>query len=100
MNRFDRDRERDLNDFELPYYKQITVGGLAILFGLVLWFALTAEDSKSAPVNPRPTQTTQQQNITEQRITLSDGRSMMCLFFPNPTHAISCDWTHAKVGVA
>lgn len=69
------DRKPNPDDFELPYYKQVTVGGLAILFGMVLWFALTAE-KPTPPVDPYPEQQTTQQ----QRIALTDGRSMTCLF--------------------
>jgi hypothetical protein len=77
----------------LPYVKQVTVTGLVVLFIIVAWFALTAE--KPSPVDQRPVPTSEQQGISEQRITLSDGRVLMCLTFPGASASVSCDWSRA-----
>lgn len=88
--------DREPMSLDLPYARQIAVIGLLVLFGTVVWFALTAE-KQPPPVEERPARTTGQQGVTEQRITMNDGRTMTCLLFPG--NAVSCDWAHAYRGL-
>jgi hypothetical protein len=81
---------------ELQHHaRQATMAVLVILFGLVLWFALTADTSPAVPTRESPARTTQDQGISEQLIVMNDGRTVLCLSFPGPGHVISCDWPHA-----
>lgn len=74
------------------YLRTATLVALALLGLLILWFALTA--SRTVPAKPPvPAQTTGQAGVSEQRLTLNDGRTLTCLVFTGP--AVSCDWEHA-----
>lgn len=85
-------RSSGTDDFNLPHSGKVALSGLLLLFGMVAWFALTAE-------KPVPSQVVQHQGVIEpQRIAVGDGRVMSCLFFPAPSHAISCDWVHGGPG--
>lgn len=75
------------------HFRTLTLTGLAVLAVTIAWFAFTAPDLPDLP-DPQttPTPTARQAGVTEERITLTDGRTVTCLFFPGPEHAISCDW--------
>lgn len=76
--------------------KQLTIGTLVLLGLLIAWFALTAP-APPPPLDDQtaPGHTARQSGVGEQRLTLVDGRTVLCLFFPPPGNQISCDWTHA-----
>jgi hypothetical protein len=79
-----------------PHFKTVAVALLLLLGLTIAWFALTAP--ASPPPTAIPPQTTDQANVTEQRIALDDGRIVLCLSFPG--QQVSCDWAHAYPGLA
>ena len=72
--------------------------GLGILAVLILWFAATAKQADETPP-PLPTQTLDQAGVAEHRLTLTDGRTLLCLTFPDPGAPASCDWSRAYRGL-
>ena len=80
----------------LPYAKTVAVISLVLLALIIAWFAITA---KTPPPRPSiPAQTTEQASVIEQRITLADGRILLCLSFPG--QQLTCDWSHAYRSIA
>lgn len=79
----------------LPTAGTVAVSLLLLLGALIIWFALTAEKTPTTPP-PSVVPAANPTGVSEQRIVLTDGRTMSCLFFPAPSHQISCDWTHAR----
>ena len=74
--------------------KAWAIGFLVLVGLLVAGLALIAE-----PVVTRdlpPSQTVRQANVGEQRITLTDGRTVLCLTFDNP-RLVTCDWPTAHL---
>lgn len=70
---------------------------LAVLALAVFWLALTADPTQRTPPRSAPPPSTATvTGVTEHQVSLTDGRSMTCLFFPAPSRAISCDWTNAR----
>lgn len=77
------------------HFRMTALIALGVLALLILWFAATARQADEYPNPPIPAQSTQQANVAEHRLTLSDGRTLTCLTFPGPTPAVSCDWSRA-----
>jgi hypothetical protein len=71
-------------------------GSLAVII------ALLALISPNEPPPPETTTTTTTDSrpvadlASEQRITLTDGRTVLCLSFPAPANQIVCDWAGAR----
>lgn len=72
------------------HFRTLTLAACTVLAVTIAWFALTAPDLPDPQTTPTPT--AREVGVTEQRISLTDGRTVTCLFFPGPEHAISCDW--------
>lgn len=77
-----------------PSMKSVAVTMLVVLSLLIAWLALHADRPPAVDPYP-PAQSTSQAGVTEQRLTLTDGRTLTCLSFPGPAPAVSCDWSRA-----
>lgn len=75
------------------HFRAVVLSVLAVLSVTILWFALTTPDTPSDP--PPPAQSLDQAGVTEHRLTLPDGRVLLCLSFPGPSQPVSCDWSRA-----
>ena len=77
---------------------KIALSSLAVLALVIIWLALTADRTPSPPPAGRLAPvSTDHANVTEQRLTLTDGRTVLCLSFPGTGHQVSCDWTRAFI---
>lgn len=65
------------------------------LFGLAVLITLLAFNGPTPPSRAEiPPVPVRQEDGTEHRLQLSDGRTVLCLTFMAPTPAVTCDWTH------
>jgi hypothetical protein len=62
---------------------------------LIAVLALTA-DPVEASGQELPAVTTQQADVSEKRLVLHDGRTLLCLTFVGPTPVVNCDWGGAR----
>lgn len=65
---------------------------LGILSFVIAVFAFTAEPAVAS--QELPATTTDRAGVSEQRLLLRDGRTVLCLIFSSPV-AVSCDWNRA-----
>ena len=72
----------------------IAIAALVALGLLIAWLAFDADQAPVPPPTGRLSPVTADHaNVTEQRLTLADGRTVLCLRFPGPDQPVSCDWT-------
>lgn len=62
---------------------------LGLLAVIVAWLAVTAPTASREPI---AVTSTEQADVTEKYLRLSDGRTVTCLLFPTSPPAVSCHW--------
>lgn len=68
------------------------VGFFVVLGIIIIVLALGSNQRVGERI---PAQSAHQADVGEQRITLADGRTVLCLTFNNP-RAVVCDWASAR----